>query len=192
MGGKWTIYRRMGEETVLEVKKLLKPSVSHTSTGLKGTRSLRLVGDFRGTIGKPVLLDAKLDHHGYLVGFVKGIYQKHSSLGLPLINHLARTYGLRCLDIIDMIGQDPTLVTKISPRFEVTKAEVLYQIRNEMVVNVFDLLLRRNRIAFIDRVAARECIPCLIDILGDELKWDVSTKQANHKETMEIFEKMQF
>jgi glycerol-3-phosphate dehydrogenase len=192
MGGKWTIYRRMGEETVLEVKKWLQPSLNHTVAGLKGTRSLRLVGDFRGTIGKPVKLDAKLDHHGYLVGFVKGLYQKHSSLGLPLINHLARTYGVRSLDIIDMIGADPKLVAKVSPKFEVTKAEVLYQIRNEMVVNVFDLLLRRNRFAFIDRVAAKECIPILIDILGDELKWDVQTKQANHKESLEIFEKMQF
>ena len=61
-----------------------------------------------------------------------------------------------------------------------------------MVVNIFDILLRRNRLAFESREAALAVMPNLIDILGNEFKWDNQAKKKNFDEAKELFTKMEF
>ena len=193
MGGKWTIYRKMGEDTLLRILRRKQPDLSEVPVELS-TKNLRYIGDYReGVVGLKLAKNAQpSDHAEYTTGLVRDLHLRHSALGLPLLNHLARAYGLRALDILEMIGTNPELAERIHPKFEITKAEVLYQIRNELVVNVFDLLLRRNRIAFEDKEAASSVMPLLIDILGTEKGWDVAAKRANLRDARELFVKMDF
>lgn len=190
VGGKWTIFRRMGEDVLLKILQKVKPTLKAMPEEYS-TKSLRFIGDFREAEATRAF-SKKKDQEIYSASLAKELFERHSALGLPLINHLTRAYGIRSLDILDIIASDPRLATKIHPSFEVTKAEIVYQIRNEMVVNVFDLILRRNRLAFLDKQSTLDCLPNIIDILGDEFKWSVQTKQDNYKQALRIFSQMAF
>ena len=92
------------------------------------TRNLRFIGDVRkGVHGIQTFKgSSRKDHKEYSASLVRSLYLRHASLGLPLLNHLARSYGLRSLDILEMIGKDPALCEKIHPSYEITKAEIIY------------------------------------------------------------------
>ena len=191
MGGKWTIYRRMGEDTLLHILRKSQPNLKEVPKEAS-TKNLRTLGDYRNTTGTRLHVYDKKDHKDYLTKFVKELYSRHSSLGLPLLNHLARAYGVRSLDIIELISKNPKLAERIHPEFDVTKAEIIYQIRKEMVVNVFDIALRRNRLAFLDSKATEEALPHLIDLLGTEKGWNDATKKQHYLEAQALFAKMEF
>lgn len=192
MGGKWTIYRRMGEETLLRILQRSDPTLKEVPAD-KSTRNMRLIGDYRaGVRGKEIKGPRVKDQNQYLDPFIENLNVKYGSLGVPLLSHLARSYGIRCLDILAMIERNPKLAERIHPKHEVTQAEIVYQIRNEMVVNVFDLLLRRNRLAFLDKGATIEVMPTVIDILGNELGWSVAQKQTNLETAFDLFKNMEF
>jgi glycerol-3-phosphate dehydrogenase len=191
MGGKWTIFRKMGEDTLLHILKRSNPNIKEVPKD-SSTRNLRTIGDYRETRGSRLYLDKRRDHEAYIANFVKELYSRHSTFGLPLLNHLARSYGIRSLDVIDIASKNPKLLERVHPEFEVIKAELVYQIRKEMVVNVMDLLLRRNRIAFMDGSAAKAVMPTVIDILGDEVGWDVAAKKKHLAEASELYSKMEF
>lgn len=191
MGGKWTIYRRMGEETLLHILKRQNPALTQVPEE-HSTRNLRFLGDFRDKKAPDTKVRVRKEQDSHVRSLVKELYARHTALGLPLLNHLARAYGIRSLDIIELISSNPKLIEKIHPDFEVTRAEVVYQIRTEMVVTVHDLLLRRNRLAFLDKKAAMESLPMLVDLLGTERGWDVDKKKAVLADSKIVFEKMEF
>lgn len=192
MGGKWTIFRRMGEETLLHILQKTDPSLKAIPTE-KSTRNMRLIGDYRaGVVGKPVEGKKIKGHYEYLDPLVENLNSKYGALGVPMLNHLARGYGIRSLDILALIDKNPKLAERIHPRHDVTKAEIVYQIRKEMVVNVFDLLLRRNRLAFLDKEATLQVMPTVIDLLGNELNWTVAQKETNLAQARELFSSMEF
>lgn len=192
MGGKWTIFRRMGEETLLHILQNKQPGLEAIPEA-KSTRNLRMIGDYRtGVRGREVPGKKTKGNYHYLEPLVENLVPKYGALGVPLLDHLARGYGIRSLDILKMIENSPKLAERIHPKYDVTKAEIIYQIRNEMSVNVFDLLLRRNRLAFLDKSATLEVMPTVIDILGNELNWSVSQKETNLAQSREIFKAMEF
>lgn len=41
-----------------------------------------------------------------------------------------------------------------------------------MAVNPLDVIFRRTRLGFIDRVAIHESLPNIIELFGNELGWD--------------------
>lgn len=191
IGGKWTIYRRMGEETLLHILKRQNPALTEVPED-KSTRFLRFIGDFRDKKAGEAKVRVRKEQDSHVRSLVKELFARHTALGLPLLNHLVRAYGIRSLDIIDLIAANPKLLERIHPDFEVTQAEVVYQIRTEMVVSVHDLLLRRNRLAFLDKKAALDSLPMLVDLLGTERGWDVEKKKATLADSKIIFEKMEF
>jgi glycerol-3-phosphate dehydrogenase len=192
VGGKWTIYRRMGEETLLHILRKTQPDLKEIPHE-QSTRNLRLIGDYRaGVAGKHLTGKRTKQHDQYLDPIIEKLTQKYGSLGVPMLNHLARCYGIRSLDILSMIDRDPKLAEKIHPKHEVSRAEIIYQIRNEMVVNVFDLLLRRNRLAFLDKEATLQVMPTVIDLLGNEMNWSVTQKESNLEQAKEIFKNLEF
>lgn len=192
VGGKWTTFRRMGEEVMTLILRRTDPTLKAIPKE-KSTRNMRFIGDYRpGVAGQPLSLKGIKQHEQYIETFVQELNSKYGNLGLPLLNHLARSYGLRSFDILEMIAKNPQLGQRLHPRFDTTRAEIVYQIKNEMVVNVFDLLLRRNRLAFLDRKAAEDTMPMVIDLLGNELGWSEDQKIQNLASSREVFQKMEF
>jgi glycerol-3-phosphate dehydrogenase len=65
---------------------------------------------------------------------------------------------------------------KLHPKYNFTKAEVYWAVRNEMARTIDDVLARRVRLLYWDAKAAIECAEVVADILSMELQTDESWK----------------
>lgn len=196
MGGKWTIYRQMGEDGVKAVLDHFEENDIKTQEEIKKARSkstlhLRLMGDYR----KKYLKNEKLKktdfslYHKILVDQLS----KNQTLGdLNTLNYLARKYGVRAYDIINIMKKNPELKKKIHKDYELTKAEILYFVKYEHSVSPIDILLNRSRIAFYDSESAYSIIPHIVEIMGNFHGWDEEKKKLEYKANLEIFEQMRF
>ncbi|KAF4518045.1 hypothetical protein B566_EDAN009278 [Ephemera danica] len=164
-GGKWTTYRSMAYETIDEAVKALslKPKQEKTQTdglfleggrGWTPTMYIRLVQDF--------------------------------GLETEIALHLANTYGDRAFAVAKLAaltGQRwPIIGRKLHPEFPYIDAEVRYAVTKEYACTAIDVIARRLRLAFLNVQAAQEALPGIIDIMGEELKWN-STEKKNQYET---------
>jgi len=61
--------------------------------------------------------------------------------------HLVRRYGTRCFDVADLIHEDVSLRSPVIEGEPDLRAELLYQIRQEMAIYPQDSLRRRTRLA---------------------------------------------
>ncbi len=143
VGGKWTTYRIMAEETV---NRAVKAGLLH-KTKCKTT-------------------DLKFLHHE----------------NIDLSNRL-HIYGDGMTSIINMIDERPELGSTIVPALPFTRGEITWICRNEMPVNLDDILARRTRALFLNAGAslemAQEVAAIMATELGHDLKWQ--------KEQLETF-----
>ena len=84
--------------------------------------------------------------------------------------HLSHFYGYRAYEIA-MIAQREN-DKRLHERLPFLQAEVLYCMRQEMVVRLSDVLLRRLRIGVMDTRLAMECLPTLIELMRFHFHWD--------------------
>ncbi len=132
VGGKWTTYRRMAEETInkaisagfLEKRKCV--TSNHTLTAKTGNPADRL-----------------------------------------------RIYGDRSFEIEAMIHKDPELGIPIDLSLPYTKAEIMWICRNEMPLNIEDILARRTRALFLNAKASSEMAPEIAALMAKELGFDL-------------------
>ncbi len=68
-------------------------------------------------------------------------------------------------------SESPRLAAQMSPAFDYTWADIVAGIRNEMAVNLDDVLSRRTRILYVDAREAIRLAPDVADLLAKELKW---------------------
>lgn len=116
IGGKWTTYRRMAEETIDKAisEKMLPPSKCMT-------RNLKLI--------------------------------KSTQVDLTDRLHI---YGDKSAEIMDLINGNPALGLPVHPELPYTRAEMIWICRNEMPVNIEDLLARRTRALLLNARASAE------------------------------------
>ena len=57
------------------------------------------------------------------------------------------------------------------------KAEVVYAVRYEWARRAEDIIARRTRLAFLNKVDAINAIPIVVDLMGEELNWSTSRKK---------------
>jgi glycerol-3-phosphate dehydrogenase len=137
IGGKWTTYRRMAEETIDKAIKagLLEKRLCITS-------ELRLV--------EPYLAN----NAGRL-----------------------RIYGNRSSEIRRMMLENPELGIPVDPRLPYTKAEMIWICRNEMPVNLDDLLARRTRALLLNARASSDIAVVAAGIMAVEMRHDEKWKE---------------
>ena len=91
-----------------------------------------------------------------------------------IFNELS-VYGSDAIEIRNLIRSDKRLREKIIISEEVLKAEVIWGVREEMVINVSDFLSRRRRMLLLDAKASLEMAPIVADLMMNELgknkKW---------------------
>jgi glycerol-3-phosphate dehydrogenase len=132
VGGKWTTYRRMAEETI--------------DRGIKS-----------GFLEKRKCITSDLKLTG-LSG--------NSSAGRLHI------YGDSFPEIEKIIIEKPASAELISPLLPYTKAEVIWICRNEMPVNIEDILARRTRSLLLNAKASIESAAVVAGIMAGELGFD--------------------
>jgi glycerol-3-phosphate dehydrogenase len=159
MGGKWTTYRLMAQDTIdaccqrLGIQKESK------------TDELMLVGG-----------------EGYGPAFVVSLTARHSGVNPQTIQHLGETYGTQAGVLLNLMEQDTELAESLVDGHPFVKAEVVYAARQEMALTLEDLLLRRIRLGLVDWRAALDATPVAAALLGAELGWlpAEQQKQEDH------------
>ena len=64
-----------------------------------------------------------------------------------------------------------------SPWYIVIDSEVRYAVRYEYAQTAVDVIARRTRLAFLNAQAAFDALPCIVDIMAEELGWSYSQRR---------------
>jgi glycerol-3-phosphate dehydrogenase len=80
-----------------------------------------------------------------------------------------RIYGSDATEIKKIYLENSIWLEKIHPKFEYTKAQVIWAVRHEMAQTVEDVLARRIRMLFLDATAAMEAAPIVAKLMATEL-----------------------
>ncbi|KAI1412453.1 DAO-domain-containing protein [Hypoxylon sp. FL1857] len=192
-GGKWTTYRQMAEDCVdaavkefnLPTKPFVNaPRVSGTEAvddgaildGTCQTHNVRLVGA-----------------HGFSKTLFINIIQ-HFGIETEVAKHLTESYGDRAWTVAALCKPTnlrfPARGERIAQLYPFVDGEIRYAIANEYAQTAVDVIARRTRLAFLNAQAALECLPKVIDIMAQELKWDRARQEREWKDTVAFLQSM--
>ena len=128
LGGKWTTYRKMAEDTV------------NTARSVAGLQDRECITN-------------NLTIHGY---------DYSSNWKNPI-----HFYGT---DIEKIENLDSNGNSSISEKFFISKNQIVWSIRNEMAMNLEDVMARRTRSLFLDAKESLRIAPKVIEIMANEMK----------------------
>ncbi|MCF0062270.1 FAD-dependent oxidoreductase [Dyadobacter chenwenxiniae] len=155
LGGKWTTYRLMAKDTIDEADAIL----------FKRNECLTANYVLAGGENYDSSLSEKL-------------IPKYA-LPADVAIHLVRKYGSRAISVADLTEQDISLKERLSDSYPYIKAEVVYAVRNEMVITPRDFLARRVRLEITDWQETLNCLPVVASLMARELGWDESETQRH-------------
>jgi len=92
-----------------------------------------------------------------------------------IAQHLSNSYGTRAHRVAQIA--ETGYGNRLADGYPYIEAEVVFAATEEMACSAVDVLARRTRIAFLDTEAAFLCLPRLVDIMADTLKWDAERKK---------------
>ncbi|MBI5016749.1 MAG: glycerol-3-phosphate dehydrogenase/oxidase [Deltaproteobacteria bacterium] len=155
VGGTFTTFRKMAEETVDAVCQRVKHPIP-TSTDR--------VPFFGGGFQDRVLFRENLCE----------CMQAIPNLPRETVDHLVGLYGRRCCDVIDVALEDEALRRPIAPGYRDYAAQVVHAVRSEDARHIDDVILRRLQMGLSqDRgVAGAEAVARL---MAPELGWSEAT-----------------
>jgi glycerol-3-phosphate dehydrogenase len=154
LGGKWTIYRAMAEDTIDAVQKHL-----NLPTTASSTRNHLLSGSDGCTpdVWRDLVQNA-------------GTSEQNA-------RHLAEKFGTRATGVIALVRREPELATPLVEGLAPVGAEVVFCARNEMAISIQDILARRIGLEIYGWREALQAAPVVADLLARELAWSESAKQ---------------
>lgn len=167
LGGKWTTYRLMAEETVDKVEELLRGRV-----GACQTKNYRLAG---GENFDPKAWEKLLNNNG---------------LDIETAQHLNQKYGSRANKILAIIQENSILGEKIIAKSLVLKAEVIYAVRFEMACTIRDFMARRTRLEITDWQMSLEMTPSVAQLMATELGWSATETAQNIAAYQQLIKKI--
>lgn len=192
-GGKWTTYRQMAEEAVDEALTEFNlkthpvpnpPLVSgvegfHEQLDLDGscrTHEVRLVGA-----------------HGFSKTLFINLIQ-HYGIETEVAKHLTTSYGDRAWTVAALCAPTeerfPVRGKRISALYPYVDGEIRFAVRHEYAQTAVDVVSRRTRLAFLNAQAALEALPMIIDIMGEELKWNKTRKAQEWSDAVKFLGSM--
>ncbi len=167
VGGKFTTYRSMAEETVDYVFK----NVNIKQTGIKcTTHKYKLIGSRKNLkqIKEQLIKDTKKT---------------------SLINKLISFYGDRTEKIIEIANKENSYEQISIDEYDIIKAELIYTIRYEYVKKPMDFIERRRSLALIDKKGAKKILDKVLSIMKNELSWNEAKYVNEKKEALELLER---
>jgi glycerol-3-phosphate dehydrogenase len=165
-GGKWTTYRRMGEDAIDAAAAVAglpdRPSV---------TATLRLHGApvAPATAGAEEAAEdeASAPRTAHRPAAARG---PAPGPGTP--DAVASAYGADAAELERLIAERPELAEPLHPRLPYRAGEVVWAARHEMARSVEDALARRTRALLLDARASAEAAPLAAALLAGELGRD--------------------
>jgi glycerol-3-phosphate dehydrogenase len=99
-------------------------------------------------------------------------------VGTEAAARLLRVYGDDAPAIAELVEADPGLAAPIVDGLAPIRAEVVYAARHEQARRIGDVLARRTRLVLLDGAGARAAAPAVADLMGCELGWDPTAREA--------------
>jgi glycerol-3-phosphate dehydrogenase len=87
---------------------------------------------------------------------------------------LIRRHGKRVIELLQSIKQDAKLAERITPTLPFTHADLLFCVRNEMVMHLDDLLRRRLPLLILAKLTEVE-LRCIAEAVTAVIGWDEAT-----------------
>jgi len=154
MGGKWTTYRAMAEDTIDAVERRLdRPHAACR------TQNYPLAG---------------------AEGFVPELWQTRvAESGIPQSSaeHLSEKFGSRATQVLALVREDAALAAPLADGLAPIRAEAVFCARYEMAVSIEDVLARRIGVESHGWREARAAAPAVAELLAAELHWPAESKQ---------------
>jgi glycerol-3-phosphate dehydrogenase len=148
VGGKWTSYRRMAEDTVDQAVAGWNLAPANPCE----TNHISVIGGVNYKSQGDQQLTTKY-------GFEKDVSY-----------NLNRAYGDQAEQVAELSQKN--LAERLHPKHPFIEAEVLFATRYEFAAHAIDVLARRLPLALIDKAAAAQVLPRVIEIMAKELGWD--------------------
>jgi glycerol-3-phosphate dehydrogenase len=148
LGGKWTTYRHMAEDTIDTVQ--------------------RQLGQIRTS--------SKTRHHaltgasGYTTEYWRDLARDYL-LNESTARHLAGKFGTDAVSVLQLMKDRPELRSPIVRNAPAIQAEILYCIRNEMASTIEDVLARRIGLQQFSWTMAMQAAPDVASHLAREFAW---------------------
>ena len=153
MGGKWTTYRAMAEDTIDTVAQYLGVSTPCS------TMNHRLAGT-----------------NGYSADYWTRLAAE-AQLGEDTARHLAEKFGTRVEEVIALVNESAGLREPLVDGLAPIRAEVAFVARHEMAASIEDVLARRIGVQVYGWNEAIAAAPATADLLANELGWSDTQKQ---------------
>jgi glycerol-3-phosphate dehydrogenase len=168
MGGKWTTYRAMAEDTLDTVQKYLGGSTAPCST-----LNYPLTGS-----------DGCSDEYWQTLS---------TQYALPEISarHLAEKFGSRASKVLDVIAVEPQLRAPLVEGLAPLRAEVIVSAREEMAITIEDVLARRLGLQMYGWSEAIAAAPAVGELLARENGWPAADKERRIREYIDKIRSVQ-
>lgn len=163
-GGKWTVYRKMAEDTIDAAVKAFSLSPKRPCV----TEYVKIVGGHRYT--KRFYLEV----------------QESLDVSEEVARHLAGLYGTRALKFASYFERGSTGV--LSPKHPYLVEEVAYCIDNEMAVKICDVLCNRLMLGLVDVREAYKCIDKVLDVFRSKCHWDADRCNEERAEAVRLLD----
>ncbi len=166
-GGKLTTYRLMSEEVVDTVIRVL-----HTHGGLPENilhKGLTKESLLPGAMGWPQ--DNDVDT---VINLIRA--SSNASIAPDSAELLAHNYGMRALNIAELVADDPSLGARILPDRPEIMAQINYGIYEEFACTVRDILKQRTQIYYRDVQQGLTVVDKVAAHMATLLRWDADTQ----------------
>lgn len=174
LGGKLTIYRKMGEELIFHlIEKGVFAKDRFTGVQMK-----------KGFSQQP-----------FRVGLSRADFDKKyqtmvqaaevPKLDEELLEYLHREYGLQAFEIMKLINANPKLGERFLPENEFIPAEVDWICDHEMSPHLLDVVCRRTEMwLFVHHRKVNEFVPKVADIISKKYNWSADLKVKEIADTI--------
>jgi glycerol-3-phosphate dehydrogenase len=154
-GGKLTTYRKMAEDTVDAVAKVLERKIVSSPT-----KRLKLRGAATPSASTVASLAVA------------------AGLEPSVVSSLVARYGGEAPAVVGLIERQASLAQRLVPSLPYLAAEAVYACRYEMAERLEDVLARRTRALLLDAAASRSSAAAIADLMAGELGWDPRRTEA--------------
>jgi glycerol-3-phosphate dehydrogenase len=168
LGGKWTTYRAMAEDTIDRVQRTIGAAV-----GRCATTQHRLIGA-----------------EGYEARYWETLVRE-ASISDETAHHLAGKHGTRALDILQIAKERRDLTALVVPGAPQIQVEIVHAVRHEMALTIEDVLARRIGLQYFDWRLATQAAPVVASHLARELAWTDEQKAQAIREYVDKIREMQ-
>lgn len=167
LGGKWTTSRDVAQRVVDLVLKKDASSASRAAPVSTATTPT-WCGDT-----------------GLYFDFVKRAVTASPGWDQDVIEHLAKLYGARYAEITGLAAETD-LRGRLTPGEPTIEAEVLYGIRQEMAINLSDVLFRRTELGTIGP-PSQAALARMADLMATELGWTSAERSRQIQTALERY-----